>query len=88
VARLTPKSEVAQVLMREAAAAHPGTLERQDWEATPEICRADGRTVAEQIKRLAASGCLTPLYKQGRVERLQATDTAAVAILAATGRLP
>lgn len=81
------KAEVRAAIVRAAAMAHPGVLEREDLDAEPEIARADGRTVTGEIKRLVHAGCLTVVdleYPSGRVLRFRASTAAATAVKAVT----
>lgn len=85
--RRTPhdKQEVRAAIVRAAAAAFPGILERADLDAEPEICRADGRTVMGEIRYLVAAGALMVIEADplsGSPRRFQASSPAAVAVKA------
>jgi hypothetical protein len=82
------KDEVRAAIVRAAAAAHPGALEREDLDTEPAICRADGRTVNGEIKRLVHAGCLQVLdleIPSGRPRRFKASTPMAVAVKAVVG---
>jgi hypothetical protein len=82
------KGEVRAAIVRAAAAAHPGALEREDLDVEPEIARADGRTVQGEIKRLVHAGCLQVLdleLPSGRPLRFKASTPAATAVKALIG---
>lgn len=79
------KREIRAAILRAAASAHPGALERCDLDTEPEIARADGRTVQGEIRRLVHAGCLTVLdleLPSGRPLRFRASTPAATAIKA------
>lgn len=79
------QERVREAIMRAAAAAYPGVLERADLDREPAIAAADGRTVQGEIRRLMGVGCITPVEQEipsGRVLRMRATDPAAIAVRA------
>jgi hypothetical protein len=85
---LHDKSQVRSAILRAAAAAHPGTLERHDLDREPEIARADGRTVHAELRSLHHAGCIMPVdfeYPSGTITRLRATGPAATAVKAVVG---
>lgn len=83
--RVDDKPEVRKAVIRRCILAWPAAVTITELAQLPEVASADGRTLEGELRRLTAHGVLEATV-DGTGRTIRASDTAARAILWATGR--